>query len=185
MASKQNTTNAMTEARNCLVRAVEQAKTTLDMSEETRAYQEAIQALERFDAAFETREVVASPTASTVRKTVTDATKNKGGRPKGLAPTMVDKIVDVMGDREMTAGDVYALLESRGMLPSANTKPNGISIVFSSNKSTFQNVSRGVWRVVKASSPVSVATTDEVLADLGITENGAAPNPFGANTVSA
>lgn len=114
-------------------------------------------------------------------------------------PPLKEAMVNVMGDKEMSAGDVIEALTKRNWAPAAAKPKEYIGFMFSKNSDTFQNVSRGIWKVKAnvlrkaskaAATPRAKAvpseaadvsppkSTDEALSELGISKDGVEENPF-------
>lgn len=123
-------------------------------------------------------------------------------RARGEVPTVPDRIAILMHGRDFRVADIIDPLKKKGWLPESKNLNNYLSFVLSSNKERFENISRGVYRVIEGGTPQGkgrraaskrggkheatsaaggppVQDVDKELAELGIGEGSAKPNPFG------
>lgn len=146
-------------------------------------------------------------TYTTIRKrgrkptTTTAAPKTTAPRgPRGDVPTVPDRIAILMENKgEFRVADIIKPLENKGWLPESKNLNNYLSFVLSSNKDRFENISRGLYRVIGArtstqgkgrrvaskggtSSPAAggppVQNVEAELEELGIGTTSVGPNPF-------
>lgn len=155
----------------------------------------------------------AKATAKTTKKTAkaakSEKDKTSNANPNAVAgraavqrgdrPPLKEAMVQVMGDREMSAKDVVDALAKRNWIPKSKKPNEYIGYMFSQNKDTFENTgTRGVWRVLssvrrKAAKAMAKTTpqvngqatpkrspedTEAAIAELGISKEGVAENPF-------
>ena len=78
---------------------------------------------------------------------VARATKGRRAVASGERPPLKEAIVAVMGATTMNVGDVIKALDKKGWLPDSEEIRNYISFALSSNKETFERVTRGVYKV--------------------------------------
>ena len=75
------------------------------------------------------------------------ATKGRRAVAEGLRPPLKEAIATVMGKKTMDAGQVIDGLKKRGWMPDAEDERGYISYALSSNKTVFERVKRGFYKV--------------------------------------
>jgi len=133
------------------------------------------------------------------------ATKGRRAVAEGLRPPLKEAIATVMGKTTMDAGQVIDGLKKRSWMPDAEDERGYISYALSSNKSVFERVQRGQYKVragvtfskwtpkkkaagkkaaakttaAKAVAPPVSAEGQQALTDIGVgANNNIEPNPF-------
>lgn len=76
---------------------------------------------------------------------------------RGERPPMKEAMTTVMGRRTMGAADIVEGLAKRNWLPTSNDPQQYISYMLSSNKDTFERISRGQYRVRLDAAPKAAA----------------------------
>lgn len=70
----------------------------------------------------------------------------------GDLPSLTNRLIEVMGKDDVGIPEVITRLAQKGWTPDSKDLPTYISYMLSSNKETFERVSRGVYRVSKSAT---------------------------------
>lgn len=109
---------------------------------------------------------------------------------RGERPPLREAMAIVMGAKTLNSLQVYEALKARNWLPQGEDPRGYISMTFSKNAEMFERQGRGEYRVKEGSKKITNGaskrtttakaspTTDEALAELGITHGAVAENPF-------